>query len=206
MCGCDIHLYIEYTDKETLKKEKNGDLNGRNEPIKAYWNNFGGKINPGRNYYVFGILSKGVRSDLDYAFEPKGIPDFHSLGYITRGDYSTYITDKEDDEGRYTTLNQAIEWASGEYRSSNLYYRNPTDDKPSWVSGPDWHSASWLTTEEYVRAIKSYKDICKKLHQEEPEYNSIEDAILPEYEAIIVAIKSLESNGKVCRIVFWFDN
>jgi hypothetical protein len=160
--GCDIHLYVEYTDKETLEKEKNGDLNGRGEPIKAYWRDLGGRMNPGRNYWMFGILSKGVRSDFDDGFEPKGIPDFHSLGMSSRRDYSMYITDKEDDEGRYTTLSRALKWASGEYPSSTLYYRNPTDDKPSWVSCPDWHSPSWLTTDEYEKAIQIYKSTPRK--------------------------------------------
>lgn len=205
--GADIHMYFEYTDKETLEKEKNGDINGRGEPIRAYWQDLGGRINPGRNYWMFGILSKGVRSDFDDGFEPKGIPDFHSLGYESRNDYTMYISDKEDnDEGRYTTLEKAIKWASSEYYCSTLYYRNPTDDKPTWVSNPDWHSASWLTTEEYEKAIQIYKDKCRERHQEEPEYNPIEDAILPEYEAMLAATKSLESNGKVCRVVFWFDN
>lgn len=205
--GTDIHMFFEYTDKEIIEKEKNGDLNGRGEPIKAYWRDLGGRINPGRNYWMFGILSKGVRSDFDNAFEPKGIPDFDSLGSPSRASYTLYITDSEDeDEGKYTTLSQAIKWASGAYPSSTLYYRNPTDDKPTWVSCPDWHSASWLSTEEYEKAIQIYKDICKKANQENPEYNPISDAILPEYEAMLAAMKSLESNGKVCRTVFWFDN
>lgn len=204
--GADIHLYVEYTDKKTLEEEKNGKLNGRGEPIKAYWRDLGGRINPGRNYWMFGILSKGVRVDTENAFEPKGIPDFHSLAYASRNDYTLYISDKEDDEGKYTTLEKAIKWASSEYYRSELYYRNPTDDKPTWVSSPDWHSASWLTTEEYEKAIQIYKDKCMEAYKDDPEYNPIEEGILPEYEAMLAAMKSLESNGMVSRVVFWFDN
>jgi len=206
--GADIHLYLEYTDKEKLEKEKNGDLNGRGEPIKAYWRNFGGKINPGRNYWLFGILSKGVRVNFENGFEPKGIPDFHSLGYYTSGDYSLYISDSyaNDNEGRCCTLEKAIKWASSEYYSSELYYRNPTDDKPTWVSNPDWHSASWVTREEYEKAIHIYKDMCRKEHYEDPVNNPTEDVLVPEYDALLAAMKSLENDGYVCRIVFWFDN
>lgn len=203
--GTDIHMYFEYTDKETLEKEKNGVLNGRGEPIKSYWRDLGGRFNPGRNYWMFGILSQGVRTDFEDGFEPKGIPDFESLGYSSRNDYTLYINDKEDDEGRYTTLEKAIKWASNGY-GSKLFYRNPTDDKPTWVSSPDWHSASWLTTEEYGRAIQIYKEKCKEAHKKDPIYNPIEEGILPEYEAMLAAMKSLESNGMVCRVVFWFDN
>lgn len=207
MCGCDIHMYFEYTDKDTLEKEQKGELNGRNEPIKAYWRDLGGRVNPGRNYWMFGILSQGVRCDIEGAFEPKGIPDFDNLGYASRNDYAMYISDSDDDEnGKYTTLDRALKWASGKYPSSVLIYRNPTDDKPTWVSHPDWHSHSWLTTEEYEKAIQIYKDKCRKAHQEDPEYNPIEEAILPEYEAMLAAMKSLESNGMACRVVFWFDN
>lgn len=203
--GCDIHMYLEYTDKKTLERENKGDLNGRGEPIKAYWRYFGGRLNPGRNYWMFGILSKGVRIDFDEGFNPKGIPDFHSLSFPCMGDYTLYIGDKEDDEGRYTTLEKAIKWASDGY-GSKLYYRNPTDDKPFRVSSPDWHSASWLTTDEYERAIQIYKEKCKEAHKKDPIYNPIEEGILPEYEAILATMKSLDSNGMVCRVVFWFDN
>ena len=207
--GCDIHMYLEYTDKKTLERENKGVLNGRGEPIKAYWRNFGGRINPGRNYWMFGILSKGVRSNFDEGFNPKGIPDFHSLSFSCMGDYTLYISDKDDDRDdddvRNTTLEKAIKWASEGY-GSVLYYRDPTDDKPFRVSSPDWHSASWLTTEEYEKAIQIYKDKCIEAYRQEPEYNSPDDAILPEYEALLAAMKSLDSNGMVCRVVFWFDN
>lgn len=204
MCGCDIHLYIEYTDKQSLIEQENNEYHF-GKPFKAYWRSFGGKISPGRNYWMFGILSKGVRSDFDEGFIPKGMPDFNDLSYSTRSDYVLNISDNENDESS-VSLQKAIKWASGVYSSSVLYYREPTDDKPSWVSSPDWHSHSWLTTEEYEKAIQIYKNKCIEANKRDPDYASLDDIIIPEYEAILDVMKSLERNGRVCRVVFWFDN
>lgn len=205
--GCDLHFYVEYTDKESVEMEKDGDL-FNDEPYKAYWRDFGMKFNPGRNYWMFGLLSKGVRSNFDEGFEPKGIPNYDSLGFSSRNDYTLLISDNErdDEDGRCCTMQQAMRWSTSNFSPSKLYYRNPTDDKPYRVSNPDWHSASWLTLDEYERTIQIYKEKIRKLVEEDPEYNSIEDGILPEYEAILSAMKSLESNGYVTRVVFWFDN
>ena len=205
MCGCDIHLYMEYANNKQLEKEKNGELCYNGEPIKAYWKSFGGHFYPGRNYSMFGILSKGVRYDNENGFEPKGMPDFDSLSYEVREDYCMFITDKKDHEGKYCTMKDAMKWANGKYFGSKLYYRNPTDDKPTWVSHPDWHSHSWLSTEEYEKAIQIYKELVVNEMRNGSEF-SLDDIILPEYEALLASMKSLEKQGETCRIVFWFDN
>jgi hypothetical protein len=202
--GCDIHVYIEYTDKKTLEKEKNGILNSNGVPIKAYWRNFGGNLSLGRNYWLFGILSKGVRSDIDNAFEPKGIPPFDSLSNETRSDYAHYISNENDDDDNYVTMEKAIKWSNS--YGVELYYRNPTDDKPTWVSGPDWHSHSWLTTDELEQALAIYHNMCVEANKNDPDYNNLDSLKEPLYTAILSLMKSLESDGMVCRLVFWFDN
>jgi hypothetical protein len=196
--GADIHLYLEYTNKEILDSEKNADLIDGYKPIKSYWYDFGGGFSLGRNYRMFGILSKGVRSEFEDGFEPKGIPDFDNLGYAARNDYSLYISEKEDTEFKYCTMEQAIKWCASDFCNSKLYYRNPTDDKPTWVSNPDWHSASWLTIDEYEKAIQIYEKMLEE--------DYMGKYIPAEYEAILAAMKSLEKNGNVTRVVFWFDN
>lgn len=59
--GCDIHLVIEYVDF----KHQDGT---------PYWSSFGGEMNPGRDYHMFGIMA-GVRTESDQMFEPRGMPE-----------------------------------------------------------------------------------------------------------------------------------
>lgn len=170
--GCDIHMYVEYKRKD-------------NE--KDYWMNFGERINPGRNYFMFGILSNGVRSNPEFSFDPKGMPEYDSLGYSSRSDALIYITDEEDDNENHTTLKQALKWQ--EYGHKII---NGRDGKPTWIEHPDWHSHSWLTTEEFEKAMDYYRS--QSTYQQ------------PEYEAVLSAMKKFEELGFDSRIVFWFDN
>ena len=59
--GADIHMFIEYRNKEQAKRlEKEGR--------KSYWWSFGDHLNPGRNYTMFAILA-GVRGDYPESFD-----------------------------------------------------------------------------------------------------------------------------------------
>lgn len=167
--GCDIHMYVEYKRKQSTN-----------------YSNFGGRINPGRNYYMFGILSNGVRSDNEKGFSAKGMPDYDSLGYSSRSDSQLYITDTEGDG--YVTEDRAEEWVKS---GSSVF----TDERKKFVTHPDWHSHSWLTLEEYQKAMDIYNE-----HPEALQYNE------PEYNAILAIMKSLENDGLETRVVFWFDN
>jgi len=68
--GCDIHAYRE--------KKVDGKWVAEQEFVDEY--NDGWLDVPfenrytGRNYDLFGILSKGVRRDMDISFEPRGLP------------------------------------------------------------------------------------------------------------------------------------
>lgn len=170
--GCDIHMYIEYCKKETEPSEK------------KYWRDFGGRINPGRNYLMFGILSKGVRCDTTFNFPPKGTPD--DMAYASRNDSLIYISE-EPTEGS-VTLEKAKQWEK--YGNKII---NNSEGKPTWVEHPDWHSHSWLTTEEFEKAMEFYNKNSDKW-------------VEPEYEAILVSMKRFEELGYEARIVFWFDN
>lgn len=191
--GCDIHVYLEYTNKEELEKYQRGekrDIHGN--PVKPYWRDFGGRINPGRNYWMFGFLSKGVRGNFSDGLPAKGLPEFDERGYHSRNDSVCYISDKESSDGESVTLETAMKWA--EY-GSKLY--NNSNGQPQWVDHPDWHSHTWLTTEEYERAINTYKEYCKLAGE-------IDNPI--EYVALLSAMKTFDENGYVARLVIWFDN
>ena len=173
--GCDIHFYIEYTFS---KKDT------------TLWWSFGGSINPGRNYAMFSVMA-GVRGyDNDAIIPPKGIPD--KIAYQTADDYYYMVIPDDSDlsdyrNENYVTASDAEKWLK--------YGSRWKDEKKTYISSLDYHSASWFTLEEYVAAIKEYKKRYKKDGYD----------IGTEYYAILAAMKELNKTQNV-RLVFWFDN
>lgn len=170
--GCDIHMYVEYKRKDDKRNN---------------WSNFGSRINPGRNYFMFGLLSKGVRSDNEDGVEPKGLPD--NLGWRTSDDMYLYIDDKYSEEDDYVSMAQALKWET----NYGCIIINDPQGNPYKVENPDWHSKSWLTTNEFEKQLEIYNN-------EPGDYRE------PEYMAILAAMKELENHNNECRVVFWFDN
>lgn len=168
--GCDIHCYIEYRRKPP------------HEGIEQ-WSGFGGRINPGRDYAMFGKLA-GVRnySETQPIAEPRGYPD--DAGYDANDDYWLYISDYDDDG--HCTKDRAEE-----YIKYGSRYRKDLIGNNTWVSSPDWHSVSWLTPNEWEQAVT-----------EAPAEHT--DRV--EYKTILDTMRSFERQGYDSRIVFWFDN
>ncbi len=160
--GCDIHCYVEY-------RKKGSD----------HWGSFGGRINPGRDYQTFEKLA-GVRGNKENALvKPRGAPS--DLGFYARDDLWLFIVDKDDVSEGFCTRDQARE-----YHKQGSRYRADNEGFVAWVEHPDWHSHSWLTPDEWEKAI-SDADI--------------------EYHAMLSAMRTLEDKGKnEVRVVFWFDN
>jgi len=179
--GCDIHMFVQYRNIERAKKNKK---EGRND----YWWGFGGHLNPGRNYTLFGILA-GVRDnpmDKDKMFYPKGLPGFE-LSYEALDSLYLYIREEDEcDEEGSCTLAQAQRWGK--------YIINDSSGKPWRTLHPDWHSHTWLTTQELVQTYRWYKK---------------ETGHAPglEYRVLLKMMKDLENKGEnEVVVVFWFDN
>ena len=160
--GCDIHAYIEY--------QRNGET--RYLP-------FGGRINPGRNYRLFGLLAD-LRECGPAIIEPRGMPP--DAAWEAEHDNELYISANETDGT--TTPERAQRWVES---GSSVYLK----DK-HFVTHPDWHSHSWLTTAEY-------RDVLKVYQSQESAWP------IPEYDAILAAMERLDHHG-TARLVFWFDN
>lgn len=197
--GCDIHLCIEY------------------QIYSDMWSDFGGIFNPGRNYLMFEAMA-GVRGDEEKAVcKPKGLPDQTSLE-VRRTTFLA-IGEQENDE-KTATMAQALEWAK---HGRKLIKEGKI---PVAVEHPDWHSHSWLTTQEFERALELYhkrdresvqaqnkqyltpfqKDVISQ-RKRTPKLNhpfKEDKAII--YHAIHDVMCRMDSNGIPVRIVFWFDN
>lgn len=159
--GCDIHAYIEYR-----------------KPRTEHWYGFGERINPGRNYAIFGRLA-GVRTDGPPVAPLRGLPK--DVAHAVREDGFLFVT--EDGAGDdCCTLEEGRRWSG-----------DPNIKLHDFVPHPDWHSHSWLTPDEFEKALQ-------KAQGDYP------DIFEPEYQAVLDAMRSFERTGHEVRIVFWFDN
>lgn len=184
--GADIHMFIHYKDKDSKSD---------------WWRDFGGNINPGRNYTMFGVLASVRCGTTDGGLTPKGLPE-HSLSWAAEEAYHIpiYIKENETDpdqryeEGTYEiSLEKAQSW---ERYGRKIVYKN---DKPLKIANPDWHSASWLTTKELSDAYRKYNSVCRK----EGDWTKVPAG----YKAILQAMRALEDDGaNDVEVVFWFDN
>ena len=206
--GCDIHLYIEYKSKKT---EFDGYDSG--------WQSFGKSINPGRNYAMFGLMAnvRNCYSDgkLPVLVEPRGMPE--DAGYTATDDNRIYISETKSED--YVSMETAKRWVE----SGSSKFINDKDGNPTWVTQPDWHSHSWLTTSEFENVLNKYLELESGWHKErvdthnkmverqniQPDswvYAPPDMDIEPEYQVVLASLKRFEELGYDARIVFWFDN
>jgi len=206
--GCDIHLYIEYKDKKPALED--GYVPG--------WQSYGNRINPGRNYALFALMAN-VRNygdeKLPVLVERRGMPD--DVSYTTMNDNRIYISDDEGED--YVSMETAKRWV----KSGSSKFINNNDGNPTWVTQPDWHSHSWLTTSEFESVLNKYFELEAGWHKERVEEHnkmvereniqpdswayappSINDE--PEYQVVLASLKRFEELGYDARVVFWFDN
>ncbi len=205
--GCDIHLYIEYKSKKT---EFDGYDPG--------WQSFGGSINPGRNYAMFALMAD-VRNygddKLPVLVKRRGMPD--DAGYTATDDIRIYISDVPS--SRYVSTETAKSWV----KSGSSKFINDKEGNPMWVTDPDAHSHSWLTTSEFESILNKYLELQSVWHKKRvEEHNKMvkEENIQPdswayappsmvdepEYQVVLASLKRFEELGYDARIVFWFDN
>jgi hypothetical protein len=161
--GCDIHAYTEY------KRAGGGS-----------WQSLGRASMLDRNYKAFGQLA-GVRSVGSPIFPVRGLPS--ELAWNSNSDWWLFITPDGDISEGYASPEKAASWVA----SGCSTYQQDRHGKDSFVSNPDWHTPSWLSGEEWRRAIDGL------------EFGH-------EYRAVGAALSSLESEGFETRVVFWFDN
>lgn len=184
--GCDIHMYIEYTNKE--RKEES--LKEGRDP---YWVNFGDRINPGRNYAMFAVLA-GVRGSYKDSFDPKEKIPRNQLGWASRDDFYIYVSENPIEHEYSVTPELAKRWGE---RGCEVIEQN---GKITWVENPDLHSHTWMSPDELEKAFEIYK-----VHAS-TEWGT-EVGVPIEYQAMLSATRTLEGGGEnEVRVVFCFDN
>lgn len=180
--GADIHMYIEYASKEPSPYATRTG--------KRYWSGFGGCINPGRSYSLFGLIA-GVRDDrYGPVVEPRGYPD--DAGWEANDDAYLFIDDECDDTEGFCSLASAEQWAR---HGSVIEYHE--SGEPWRVTGPDWHSHTWLTPDEMQQIFDRYNELFAAAGYD----------VGVEWRAVLGAMRVLEDDGKNdVRVICWFDN
>ena len=179
--GCDIHLRIEQRVKSSDTKDWDGV-------------GFSGQFSS-RIYSMFARMAD-VRSYGDnykVKFEPRGLPT--DICYSSAEQFYMTVT---DDEG-------AIEWGGHYCRKEDAErwvengYSRWADESHRRVTDPDYHSYSWLTTQE----LRMCYDDCFK--REDGTYKPFADYV--EWLGLVSLCEGIESDGvHECRVVFAFDN
>ncbi|OZI61579.1 hypothetical protein [Bordetella genomosp. 11] len=192
--GCDIHLYKEkhiggrwVTADEWVPDDYGDGDKGKEVP----WD----KRFTRRNYELFGLLSKGVRSEHPYSFEPRGIPfnpceeiadqaenwgsDGHSHSYL-------YLHEMKD---MLAFLESQTILVSGMKDKEELAKLQATID----AGKPDWNLlfpyAGWTSQQDWV------------------EFTMDVPAMFYVGEALKEIISGFDGvDGDNHRIVFFFDN
>lgn len=174
--GCDIHMYLEYTHPDAA-----GEL---------YWecliSNAGS-----RDYAMFGILA-GVRDDKFQLFEPVGVPEGRLSYQVVNAYYMRVAENLEQEEWEgWTSRANAESW---ENSGLTLIEQVPLQDGEFYERfvSPDNHSASWLSYEDFHKALGHYMNNVRPYGVE--------------YAGILGAMRALHDRGCQTRVVFWFDN
>jgi len=176
--GCDIHLHVEYKNKN----QKSWDKSWQTLAFDGLYIS--------RDYALFTLMAD-VRNydDVTPVAYAQGVPtDMH---WGTKGKYVLHVDSKNSNREGSCSLEFAEKWINtGQSHVVNKECVKTDEEvkEGDFISSPDWHSASYMDIKE-VRAVNKRLPYCN-----------------PSFKAVIGAMGALERSGYETRIVFWFDN
>ena len=141
-----------------------------------------------RDYILFGALA-GVRQEGIEHIPPRGIPS--DISATSKSEIGYWVSDKEQLHGGQMGGPIGPEAAKDFLDSGSIRI----DEE--WITGPDYHSFSWLAADELEHALR----ICKA-QQPHPWYNGPAENIY----GVLGMMRAIEERGVQTRFVFWFDN
>lgn len=223
--GCDIHIYPEYYSKKSLIEE----------PERLWVSSICGEYQIGRSYDLFGIMCHGVRSNNPNSIDnARGLPDDPNMGYLAKSRSQLVVIPDHELKSSCAPEGFIAESLVDNWRKtgSKILTINPASETDREViQNPDYHSHSWLTTQELFKVRQLYlNDQIRYQHEQYDlkkkqvrEYikilNSTSDPIqllnynfglfeYPSLNGLIGMLYTIERSDPdlVGRIVFWFDS
>lgn len=170
--GCDIHLYVEGRKRGTTS-----------------WQPYGGRFSE-RIYGMFAKLAD-VRnySGITPISQPRGVPS--DVSWSVKNDYCYFVVDEPTEDESCILKGDALEYIQKGWSS----YFPPGDSDGRFITRPDWHSASYVPTDEFEVCVHN---IFLKDGVWHGDYTT--------YRAVLAMMRELELCDVECRAVFWFDN
>lgn len=176
--GTDIHAYLDYDFPSDCSDSVGTSGFGR--------------FRISRDYTLFSLIA-GVRGGFEPVVEPRGLPE--KVSYQVENDNRLYVLDEgaeEVYEEGVVSRQTAEEWVDD---GSSKYM--PGSDK-RFVTHPDWHTHTWLTTAELKEVLRRYDTDLTPWRWG--------DTVMT-LKALIGAMEGIEScAGYKARLVVWFDN
>lgn len=177
--GADIGAYIEIESPPFTPQE--GDVAEQRITFVA-------KVEVDRNYSLFGLLA-GVRGECNAIVPPRGIPK--DLSWFVDSEYHLRVGGIGDAPGYCPTKN-AEAWV-------NSGASKWVGDKHTKITNPDWHTPSYLYTDELSEVLSALTKHYRK-------YGINPCASVRLLRGIIAMMRALTAPGYKPRFVFWFDN
>lgn len=193
--GCDIHVHKEklvdgkWLTADEWKEEIYGDEKYVGIPFDKRFT--------GRNYNLFGTLSKGVRRDIPFAFEQRGMPLVSSeevqraYEYDGDGGHSHSYLYLHELRELSAFLKSASITISGMKNKDELAKLQESIDAPG--------DTDWDLLYPYCQSTNDPK--CVDFSIEAPAHFMVGDGGVDE---LIAGFDGIEGDNH--RIVFWFDN
>lgn len=151
------------------------DIHAYIEYFDGQWFKWAGRIRIHREYALFSLMA-GVRSteDAPPVFEPRGLPNDASGDVVAA---YTYFIDPRGSGPEFCSPEEAEHYLRAGSRMWDAHR----------VIDPDYHSASFLTTDEFHRVLDAYAGSWE---------------VPRELTATLAAMSALGES----RLLFWFDN
>lgn len=190
--GCDIHAYVEEV----------WEYNERDSKAYKSASHIASFHHMNRYYGLFACMA-GVRNywDLYPVVAPRGLPNDPGISYRVRKESNFRVNDERNNAGcdDYVSRADAERWTESGW--SKWY-----DDRQDEVTHPDWHTYSWLTTDEFAKAIEQFEALLNNEHEEDNIPGGITQAPA-DYRGCLALMREIDKQeNSTARLVFWFDN
>ena len=148
------------------------------------------------------IIREASDSGITYgqpSFEEKGAP--RDMDWKTAEAYTYNIVEdgeeNEDGDSQCVGRSKAERWVK---EGSSDVWDTAIDGTVLRITGPDWHTASWLDTKEMAL-------VAQRMELAMTEHPYRDNASTAKLEGLVEMMKRLERDEKTkARVVFWFDN